>query len=57
MTPHGQPSWNSTLLRVIAAIIIFNLFLGVLPRVLPSLIVLAIIVVILRLVWFFTSRY
>ena len=42
---------------LIAAVIGLELLASVLPRLLVPLIVLAIAVVIVRLVWFFTGRY
>jgi hypothetical protein len=52
---HGSPSWQRFIVWLIAAVIGLELLASVLPRLLPSLIVLAVIAVIVRLIWWFTQ--
>jgi hypothetical protein len=55
---HGsQPSWERLLWWLIAVVIGLELLASVLPRLLVPVVVLALVAVIVRLVWFFTSRY
>jgi hypothetical protein len=54
---HGSPSWERLLFWLIAAVIGLELLASVLPRLLVPLMVLAAVVAVLRLVWFFTHRY
>jgi hypothetical protein len=54
---HGSPSWERLLFWLIAAVIGLELLAAILPRLLVPLVVLAVVVVVLRLTWFFTNRY
>lgn len=54
--PKGQ-SWQSLVFGLVALAIGLQLVAAVLPRVLPSLVLIAVIVVALRFVWFFTGRF
>ncbi len=53
---HGsQPSWERLAWWLIAFVIGLELLASVLPRLLAPLVVLAIIVVIVRVVWWYTQ--
>lgn len=56
-SPPSTSSWEGWLWRLVIAVVVIELLASFLPKILPSLIVLAIIAVVLRLVWFFTSHY
>jgi hypothetical protein len=56
MSPH-QPSWERLLWWLIAAVIGLELLADVLPRLLAPLVIVAALVAVLRLVWFYTNRY
>jgi hypothetical protein len=51
----GQPSWERLAWWLIAAVIGLELLANVLPRLLVPLVVLAVVVVIVRLVWWYTQ--
>jgi hypothetical protein len=52
-----QPSWERLLWWLIAAVIGLELLSSVLPRLLVPLVILAGVIGVLRLVWFYTNRY
>jgi hypothetical protein len=53
---HGsQPSWERLAWWLIAAVIGLELLANVLPRLLVPLVVLAVVFVIARLVWWYTQ--
>jgi hypothetical protein len=51
----GKPSWERLLWLLIAAVIGLELLASVLPRLLVPFVVLAVVAVILRLVWWYTQ--
>lgn len=53
---HQPPSWERLLWWLIAAVVGLELLADVLPRLLPALVILAALVAVLRLVWFYTNR-
>ena len=53
MNHPGPPSWERLLWSLIATVIGLELLAGVLPRLLVPLVVLAVIAVIVRLVWWY----
>lgn len=55
MNHTGQPSWERLVWWLIAAVIGLELLANVLPRLLVPLVVLAVVVVIVRLVWWYTQ--
>ena len=55
MNHSGPPSWERLAWWLIAAVIGLELLAGVLPRLLVPLVVLAVVVVIVRLVWWYTQ--
>jgi hypothetical protein len=54
MNHAGPPSWERLLWWLIVAVIGLELLVGVLPRLLAPLVVLAVVAVIVRLVWWYT---
>ncbi|HEV3047008.1 MAG TPA: hypothetical protein VGY13_06560 [Solirubrobacteraceae bacterium] len=53
---HGtKPPWERVLWGLIAAVIGLELLAGVLPRLLGPLVVLAVVVIVVRLVWWYTQ--
>jgi hypothetical protein len=54
---HQPPSWERIIAWLVVGAISLQVLAAVLPRLLVPLVVLAIVAVIVRLVWFFTSRY
>lgn len=53
---HGSPpSWQRLIAWLIVAVIGLELLVAVLPRLLVPLIVLAVVVCVLRLVWWYTQ--
>jgi len=50
----NQPQWERLLWSLIAAVVGLELLAAVLPRVLVSLVVLAAVVAVLRLIWWYT---
>jgi len=57
MNHTGKPSWERLVFWLIAATIGAQVLSEVLPRLLPALVILAGVLVVLRLVWFWTDRY
>jgi NhaP-type Na+/H+ or K+/H+ antiporter len=55
MNHGGQSSWERLLWWLIAAVIGLELLASVLPRLLVPLVVLAIVVIVVRLVWWYTQ--
>lgn len=55
MNHSSQPSWERLAWWLIAVVIGLELLAGVLPRLLMPLVVLAFVVVIVRLVWWYTQ--
>ena len=55
MNHNGQSSWERLLWRLIADVIGLELMASVLPRLLVSLVVLAVVVGLLRLIWWYTQ--
>jgi hypothetical protein len=53
----GKPSWERLVFWLIAVVIGLELLASVIPRLFVPLVVLAAVVAVLRLVWFFTGRY
>lgn len=56
MNHGGKPSWERLLWWLIASVIGLELLAGVLPRLLVPLVVLAAVVVVVRLVWWYTQH-
>jgi hypothetical protein len=50
-----QPSWERLLWWLIAAVIGLELLAAVLPRLIVPLVVLAAVVAVLRLIWWYTQ--
>lgn len=57
MTGSPHPSWERLLFWLIGAVISLELLANVLPRLLPALVILAAVVGVLRLLWFYTNRH
>jgi hypothetical protein len=55
MNHTGPPSWERLVWSLIAAVIGLELLASVLPRLLAPLVVLAVVAVIVRLVWWYTQ--
>ncbi len=55
MTPGSHPSWERLLWWLIAAVIGLELLASVLPRLLVPLVVLAVVMAVLRLIWWYTQ--
>jgi hypothetical protein len=55
MNSGHQPSWERLLWSLIATVIGLELLAGALPRPLVPLVVLAVVAVIVRLVWWYTQ--
>ncbi len=55
MNHAGPPSWERLVWSLIAAVIGLELLASVLPRLLVPLVVLAVVVVVVRLVWWYTQ--
>ncbi len=55
MTSGHQPSWERIIAGLVVGAISLNVLAGVLPRLLTPLIVLAVIIVLVRLVWWYTQ--
>lgn len=55
MTGH-QPSWERLLAWLVVGAVSLQILASVLPRLLPALVILAAVVGLLRLVWFYTNR-
>lgn len=55
MNHSGRPPWERLLWSLIAAVIGLELLAAVLPRVLVPLVVLAVVVAVLRLIWWHTQ--
>jgi len=53
----GKPSWERLVFWLIALVIGLQVLASVLPRLLPALVILAGVLVVVRLVWFWTDRY
>ncbi len=54
MNHSNQPAWERLLWSLIAAVVGVDLLAAVLPRVLVPIVVLAVVVAVLRLVWWYT---
>lgn len=54
MNHGGTPPWQRLIVWLIAAVIGLELLVAVLPRLVVPLVVLAIVVVVVRLVWWYT---
>jgi hypothetical protein len=54
MSHKGPPSLERVLWTLVIAIIGLELLVGVLPRIIAPVIVLAVVAVIVRLVWWYT---
>ena len=52
-----KPSWERLAWWLIAGVIGLQLLASVLPRLLVPLVVLAAVIAVLCLLWFFTNRY
>jgi hypothetical protein len=53
---HGtKPPWERLLWGLIAAVIGLELLAGVLPRLLPAIVVVAVVAIAVRLVWWYTQ--
>lgn len=57
MPPESKGSWQQLTLWLVAVAVGLQLVAAVLPRILPSLVVVAVIVCVLRLTWYFTGRF
>ncbi|MGH2852712.1 MAG: hypothetical protein ACRDLF_00765 [Solirubrobacteraceae bacterium] len=57
MNHSGKPSWERLLWWLIAAVIGLEVLAAMLPRVMPYLVVLAVVFVVVRLVIFYTDNY
>ncbi len=57
MNQAGKPSWEHLVFWLIALVIGLQVLAAVLPRLLPALVILASVLVVVRLVWFWTGRY
>lgn len=55
MNHTGQPSWERLLWTLISAVIVLELLAGVLPRLLGPLVVVAVVIGVLRLIWWYTQ--
>ncbi len=55
MNHTGPPSWERLLWSLIATVVGLELLAGALPRLLVPLVVLAVVAVIVRLVWWYTQ--
>ncbi len=55
MTPGGQPSWERLLWWLIAAVIGLELLASVLPHLLLPLVVIAVVIGLLRVIWWYTQ--
>lgn len=56
MSNPNHPSWQRLLWLLIAAVVGLELLANVLPRLLPALVILAAVIAVLRLLWFYTYR-
>lgn len=56
MTTGHQPSWERIVAWLVIGAISLNVLAGVLPRVLVPFVVLAAVVVVIRLVWWYTQH-
>ena len=54
MNHSNQPPWERLLWSLIAAVVGIDLLAAVLPRLLVPLVVLAAVVAVLRLIWWYT---
>lgn len=54
MNHGGQPPWERLLWWLVAAVVGLELLASILPRVLVPLVVLAVVAVVLRLIWWYT---
>lgn len=54
MTNGHQPSWERIIAWLVVGAVSLNVLASVLPRLLGPLVVLAVIVMVVRLVWWFT---
>jgi hypothetical protein len=53
---HGsQPSWERLLWTLIATVIVLELLVSILPHLIGSVVVLALVAVVVRLVWWYTQ--
>lgn len=57
MNQVGKPSLERVTLYLIALVAAVQVLANVLPRLLPSLLTLAVVGVVVRLVWFWTGRH
>lgn len=55
MNHSGKPPWERLLWSLIAVVVGLELLAAVLPRVLVPLVVLAVVVAVLRLIWWYTQ--
>jgi hypothetical protein len=53
----GKPPWERLVFCLVAAAIGLQVLAEALPRLLPSLVILAVTVAVIRIVWFYTNRY
>jgi hypothetical protein len=55
MNSGHQPSWERIIVWLVVGAVSLQVLAGVLPRLLAPLVVLAIVAVIVRLVWWYTQ--
>jgi hypothetical protein len=55
MSSHQPPSWERIMAWLVVGVISLQVLAAVLPRLLVPLVVLAVVVVIVRLVWWYTQ--
>jgi len=57
MNSNPHPSWERLLAWLVVGAISLQVLASVLPRLLVPLVILAAVVALLRLVWFYTNRH
>jgi len=55
VSSHQPPSWERIIAWLVVAAISLQVLAGVLPRLLPALVVLAAVIAVLRLIWWYTQ--
>jgi hypothetical protein len=55
VSSHQPPSWERIIAWLVVAAISLQLAAAVLPRLLPAIVVLAVVGIVVRLIWFYTQ--